>query len=218
VHCNELADDELQMIADSGGTASVAATVEMQMGHGWPATGRLMDHGIRPSLSVDVCSAIGGDMFGLMQTTITSQRALDHATDAETGAGLADELRLSCKDMVEFATLQGAIACGLDDKVGSLTPGKEADLILINTESLGLTPMNNPWGAVVYAAHAGNVDTVLVKGRVVKRDGKLTSVDVGEVRRLALETRDYLMAEAPEDPAIAAAQPGGDWIPEQVRA
>jgi cytosine/adenosine deaminase-related metal-dependent hydrolase len=188
------------------------------MGHGWPATGRLLDHGIRPSLSIDVCSSIGGDMFGLMQTAISSQRALDHAKDAETGAGLAEELRLSCKDMVEFATLQGAIACGLDDKVGSLTPGKEADLILIDTENLALTPMNNPWGAVVYAAHAGNVDTVLVKGHVVKRDGRLTDVDVDKVRRLALETRDYLMAEAPEDPTIAAAKPGGDWIPEQVRA
>jgi cytosine/adenosine deaminase-related metal-dependent hydrolase len=196
----------------------VAATVEMQMGHGWPATGRLLDHGIRPSLSVDVCSSIGGDMFGLMQTAISSQRALDHAKGVADGTGLSEELRLSCKDMVEFATLQGAIACGLDDKVGSLTPGKEADLILINTENLALTPMNNPWGAVVYAAHAGNVDTVLVKGHVVKRDGKLTDVDVDKVRRLALETRDYLLAEAPEDPTIAAAKTGGDWIPEQVRA
>jgi hypothetical protein len=78
--------------------------------------------------------------------------------------------------------------------------------------------MNNPWGAVVYAAHPGNVDTVLVKGHVVKRDGKLTDVDVEKVRRLALETRDYLLAEAPEDPTIAAAKTGGDWIPEQVRA
>jgi len=218
VHCNELADDELMMIADSGGTASVAATVEMQMGHGWPATGRLLDAGIRPSLSVDVCSSIGGDMFGLMQTAISSQRALDHAKGVEDGTGLSDTLRLSCKDMVEFATLQGAIACGLDDKVGSLTPGKEADVIMIKTDTLALTPMNNPWGAVVYAAHAGNVDTVLVKGRVVKRDGKLTDVDVDRVRRLALETRDYLLAEAPADPTIADAGTGGDWIPEQVRA
>jgi cytosine/adenosine deaminase-related metal-dependent hydrolase len=218
VHCNELADDELQMIADSGGTASVAATVEMQMGHGWPATGRLLDHGIRPSLSLDVCSSIGGDMFGLMQTAISSQRALDNAAAAEEGTSVVDELRLSCKDMVEFATLQGARACGLDDKVGSLTPGKEADVILIRTDSLSLTPMNNPWGAVVYAGHPGNVDTVLVKGRVVKRDGKLLDVDVDRVRRLATETRDYLLAEAPEDPTIADAEVGGDWIPEQVRA
>jgi cytosine/adenosine deaminase-related metal-dependent hydrolase len=120
--------------------------------------------------------------------------------------------------MVEFATFQGARACGLDDKIGSLTPGKEADLIMIKTDSLSLTPMNNPWGAVVYAGHPGNVDTVLVKGRVVKRDGKLLDIDVDRVRRLATETRDYLLAEAPSDPTIADAGVGGDWTPEQVRA
>ena len=120
--------------------------------------------------------------------------------------------------MVEFATLQGARACGLDDKVGSLAPGKEANVILIRADSLSFTPMNNPWGAVVYAGHPGNVDTVLVKGRVVKRDGKLLDLDVDRVRRLATETRDHLLAEAPEDPTIAGADLGGDWIPEQVRA
>src|SRR6185312_13281181 len=137
---------------------------------------------------------------------------------SEAGIGLVEELRVSCKDMVEFATVQGARACGLDDKIGSLTPGKEADLILLKTDTLSLTPMNNPWGAVVYAAHPGNVDTVLVRGRVVKRDGKLTDADADRVRRLALETQQYLLAEAPADPTIADARTGGDWTPEQVRA
>jgi len=218
VHCNTLGDDELQMIADSGGTASVAADVELQMGHGWPATGRLLDHGIRPSLSIDVCSSNGGDMFGAMRSTIASQRGRDNGAAEEAGIALVEQLRLSCKDVVEFATVQGARACGLDDKVGSLTPGKQADLILISTDTLSLTPMNNPWGAIVYAAHPGNVDTVMVGGRIVKRDGKLLDADVEHVRRLALETRDYLLAQAPDDPAIADAKLGGDWTPEQVRA
>jgi len=218
VHCNTLGDDELQMIADSGGTASVAADVELQMGHGWPATGRLLDHGIRPSLSIDVCSSNGGDMFGAMRSTIASQRGRDNGAAEEAGIALVEQLRLSCKDVVEFATVQGARACGLEDKVGSLTPGKQADLILISTDTLSLTPMNNPWGAIVYAAHPGNVDTVMVAGRIVKRDGKLLDADVERVRRLALETRDYLLAQAPDDPAIADAKLGGDWTPEQVRA
>jgi cytosine/adenosine deaminase-related metal-dependent hydrolase len=218
VHCNMLGDDELRMIADSGGTASVAADVELQMGHGWPATGRLLDAGIRPSLSIDVCSSNGGDMFGAMRSTIASQRGRDNGQADEEGIGLVEELRLSCKDVVEFATVQGARACGLDAVVGSLTPGKQADLILISTDTLSLTPMNNPWGAIVYAAHPGNVDTVMVAGRVVKRDGRLLDADVEQVRRLALETRDYLLEQAPDDPAIADAKLGGDWIPEQVRA
>ena len=79
VHCCTLADDELDMIAATGGTASVAADVEVQMGHGWPATGRLLDAGIRPSLSIDVCTSTGGHMFGLMRTALSVQRGLDNA-------------------------------------------------------------------------------------------------------------------------------------------
>ncbi len=79
VHCDTLSDDELRIIADSGGTASVAPDVEMQMGHGFPATGRLLAHGIRPTFSIDVCSSNGGDMFGTMRTAIGMQRALDNA-------------------------------------------------------------------------------------------------------------------------------------------
>ena len=218
VHCNELGDDELEMIAASGGTASVSADIELQMGHGWPATGRLLDAGIRPSLSIDVCSSNGGDMFGAMRSTIASQRGRDNAAAVEAGISLVEELRLGCRDVVEFATLEGARACGLEDKVGSLTPGKQADVILIDCDTLSLTPMNNPWGAIVYAAHPGNVDTVIVAGKVVKRDGELVGVDVDRVKRLAVETRDYLLTQAEGDAAIADAKLGGDWLPEQVRA
>ncbi len=218
VHCNMLGDDELGMISDSGGTASVSADIELQMGHGWPATGRLLDAGIRPSLSIDVCSSNGGDMFGAMRSTIASQRGRDNGAAADAGIPMVEELRLSCRDVVEFATVEGARACGMDGKIGSLSPGKQADLIAISTDSLSLTPMNNPWGAIVYAAHPGNVETVIVAGRVVKRDGKLLDADVERVRRLAIETRDYLMEQAVSDPSIADAKLGGEWMPEQVRA
>ena len=211
VHCNTLGDDELAMIADTGGTASVSADVEVQMGHGWPATGRLLDAGIRPSLSIDVCTSHGGDMFGAMRATIAAQRGLDNA--AAEAASDADALRLSCRDVLSFATIEGARACGLDDRIGSLTPGKDADVILIRTDSLAMTPLNNASGAVVYNAHAGMVDTVLVAGRVVKRDGELVSVDVPRIRRLAVETRDHLLAQAHDDPRLANATLGGDWIP-----
>jgi len=158
-------------------------------------------------------------MFGAMRSTIASQRGRDNGQAAEEGIAMVDELRLTCKDVVEFATVQGARACGMDDRIGSLTPGKQADVIAIDTsDSLALTPLNNPWGAIVYAAHPGNVDTVIVAGRVVKRDGKLLDADVQKVRRLAVATRDYLMEEALKDPAIADAKLGGDWIPEPVRA
>ena len=112
VHCCTLGDDELQMIADSGGTASVSPDIEMAMGHGFPATGRLLDHGIRPTFSIDVCSMNGGDMFGTMRTAIGMQRALDNAPAVETGE-VVERISLSCGDVIQFATIDGANAAGL---------------------------------------------------------------------------------------------------------
>ncbi|WP_329138512.1 amidohydrolase family protein [Streptomyces sp. NBC_01476] len=216
VHCNTLADDELRMIADTGGSASVSADIETQMGHGWPATGRLLAVGIRPSLSIDVCTSNGGSMFGAMKTTISIQRALDNA--AEPNPGEQQSLKLGCRDVIEFATLQGARAVGLGDRVGSITVGKDADIILIRTDALGMRPLNHPAGAVVYSAHAGLVDTVLVAGRVVKRGGVLTTVDAERVGKLAEETRDHLLRSAQAGDRIPDAQLGGDWLPGTVRA
>lgn len=215
VHCCTLGDDELQMIADSGGKASVAADVEMQMGHGWPATGRLLAVGLRPSLSIDVCTSTGGHMFGLMRTAIGTQRALDNAAREAAGGTLADgtEIELTCRDLLGFATIEGARACGLEATVGSLTPGKQADVILIRADTLGMAPLNNAAGAIVYNAHPGLVDTVLVAGRIVKRDGRLVEHDSAQIVRLAEETRDHVLAEARGDALISDVRLGGDWIP-----
>lgn len=216
VHCNTIADDEIQMIVDTGGTASVAADIETQMGHGWPATGRLLAAGLRPSLSIDVCVSNGGDMFHAMKTTIAVQRALDNAAQEHPGEQAG--IDLSCQDVLEFATIEGARANGLDHKVGSLTPGKDADIILVRTDSLGMSPLNNPVAALVYSGHAGMVDTVLVRGRVVKRDGVLTDVDAARARRLGEATRDYLMSCTVGDPHIGDARLGGSWMPGTVAA
>jgi 5-methylthioadenosine/S-adenosylhomocysteine deaminase len=220
VHCNMLNDEEMRLIADTGGKASVSPDIETQMGHGWPATGRLLDVGVRPSLSIDVCSSNGGDMFHAMKTTISTQRALDNAALEAAGlaAADADSLRLSCRDVIEFATLQGAIANGIDDKVGSLTVGKQADIILIRATDLSMVPRNNPHGAIVYNAHAGMVDVVLVAGRVVKNGGRLLHVDVEHVKRLADETNDYLFAKAKDKDLIVDASRGGTWQPRALHS
>jgi 5-methylthioadenosine/S-adenosylhomocysteine deaminase len=217
VHCNMLADDELSMIADSGGTASVSADIELSMGHGWPATGRLLAAGVRPSLSIDVTSLNGGDMFGAMKATIATQRALDNAA-ADAAGEAVERLSLTCRDVIEFATIEGARANGLDHKVGSLTPGKAADIVILRTDQTAMFPVNNPSGSVVYSAHPGTVHTVLVEGKPVKRGGKLVDVDLKRVRRLAYETRDHLFEQASSDPVIADARTGGDWIPGRMAA
>ena len=82
VHCNAVGDDELAMIADTGGSASCSPDIELQMGHGWPATGRLLKAGIRPTISIDVCSSNGGHMFGAMRSLIGTQRGFDMAEAA----------------------------------------------------------------------------------------------------------------------------------------
>ena len=212
VHCNSLADDELRMMADAGCTASISPDIELQMGHGWPATGRLIEAGIRPSLSIDVCCSNGGHLFGTIRATIGTQRGFDNANAGEGGL---KELRLTCRDALEFATIEGARAVGMDGKIGSLTPGKRADVILLRTDNFGMTPLNNPIGAVVYNAHPGLVDTVLVDGNVVKRDGTLVGVDVPRVRRLAVEARDDILRRAN---GANGARLGGDWIPKPYEA
>ncbi|HJU47699.1 MAG TPA: amidohydrolase family protein [Gaiellaceae bacterium] len=214
VHCNSLADDELTMMADAGCSASISPDIELQMGHGWPATGRLLDAGIRPSLSIDVCCSNGGHMFGTIRATVGTERGFEQHDARERGEVLP-ELRLTCRDVVEFATIEGARACGLDHRIGSLTPGKHADIVLLRADTFGMTPLNNPLGAIVYNAHPGLVDTILVDGKVVKRDGKLLGVDADRVRRLAIESRDDIFRRAE---GRNGARTGGDWIPRPYEA
>lgn len=205
VHCNALHEDDFRLMADTGGSASIAPELEMHMGHGDVATRRLLAHGIRPSIGIDVVTSIGGDMFSAMRACLAAELAMANH-DALEERRVLDPLPLMTTDVLEFATLQGARAVGLEHRTGSLTPGKEADLILIDTRALNLMPMNNPRGGVVMSAHPGNVDSVWVAGKRVKADGRLVDVDLGAVRRLVDASRDHVFA-------AAHAQMGGDWLP-----
>jgi cytosine/adenosine deaminase-related metal-dependent hydrolase len=216
VHCSSLADDELAMIADSGASVSVAPDIEVQMGHGWPATGRLLDVGVRPSLSIDSCTSNGGNMFGVMRSTLGTQRGLDNSRLENPNS--EQSLRLSCKDVVEFATIEGARACGLDSRIGSLTPGKQADVIMLDAGDIALSPLNNPYGSIAYAAHPGHVKTVLVAGDVVKQNGALVFPKLEEIRKLAVLSRTYLLERVQDDPRLADAHLGGNWKPALVTA
>jgi 5-methylthioadenosine/S-adenosylhomocysteine deaminase len=206
-HCCRLHDDEIQMLVDSGGSVSIANEVEMHMGHGYPPTARLCRAGIRPSLSIDVCTGIGGDMFTAMRATLAAQRALENEDHLNHGTD-PERLELTSRDVLEFATTEGARACRLDSKVGSITPGKEADLVLLRTDMLNLHPVNHPVAQVALAANTANVDAVLVAGRFVKRHGQLVCADVARAHRLADESRDRLLA------AVPGARIGGDWFPD----
>ena len=111
-----------------------------------------------------------------MRTAFVVQRGLDGG--------------LNARDLLEFATVDGARACGL--RTGSITPGKDADVILLRADDLTVFPFNNPAGTIVAAGHPGLVDTVLIAGRVVKRDGALVGVDLPALRTRLVESRDRI--------------------------
>ena len=182
VHANGIGDDELRMLADAGCSVSISPDVELKMGIGWPMTGRMLAAGLRPTLSIDDTPSVGGDMFATMRTAYAVQRGLDGG--------------LRSRDLLEFGTVDGARACGLAARTGSITPGKDADVILLRADDLTVFPVSNPVGTIVTAGHPGLVDTVLVAGRVVKRDGVLVDVDLPALRTRLLESRDRIAAAA----------------------
>jgi cytosine/adenosine deaminase-related metal-dependent hydrolase len=184
IHCTTLNDTEIQMIVDTGGTVSLASPVEMMMGHGMPPIQKFLDRGLAPSLSVDVETNVPNDMFNQMRSVLALQRAT---------ATAQEKAPMSTRDVLACATIEGAKAVGLDDKVGTLTPGKQADLILLRTDRLNVTPLNDPATAVVAGMDTGNVDTVLIAGRTMKRKGELLHVDWPAVKRMAAASRDAVV-------------------------
>ncbi|MFF1916284.1 amidohydrolase family protein [Streptomyces sp. NPDC058239] len=182
VHANGISDGELRMLADAGSSVSISPDVELKMGFGSPMTGRALAAGLRPTLSIDDVPSVGGDMFSTMRTAFAVQRGLDGG--------------LRSRDLLEFATVYAAQSCGLDARTGSITPGKDADVILLRADDLTVFPVTDPVATIVSAGHPGLVDTVLVAGRVVKRDGMLVGVDLAALRTRLVESRNRIAAAA----------------------
>jgi len=194
VHCTQLTENVWKMIRDTGGKVSIAPAIEMQMRHGMPPFQTALDHGIRPSLSVDVECNMTADMFSIMRSAFTLQRAL---VNERAIAGEKDVPRLlTCRDTIELATIEGAKVAHLDHKIGTLTPGKEADIILLATDRINVFPMNNVPGTVVTMMDTSNVEHVFVAGKVRKWRGRLVGVDLPRLRRHIETARDGLLQRA----------------------
>ncbi|HEX5109996.1 MAG TPA: amidohydrolase family protein [Vicinamibacterales bacterium] len=194
IHCTGLTADNWKAIADSGGHVSLASPIEMEMGHGVPPIQEALDHGVRPSLSVDVETQMPGELFTQMRTVFTLQRM--QAIGRERAGEAKPPRLLTTREVVEFATLAGARANRLDQKIGTLTPGKEADVVLLRRDLINVLPLNNVYGAIVQAMDTSNVDTVIVAGQVRKRAGQLVGVDLARVRQQAEQSRDYIVSKA----------------------
>jgi cytosine/adenosine deaminase-related metal-dependent hydrolase len=191
IHCLGINDAAWRLIKDSGGHVSICAPIDMAMGHGMPAIQEALDHGLRPSLSSDHGVTIAQDFFTVMRSTFTLQRLLVLQRAAKGEQNLPP--LLGCRDLLEFATIEGARCANLDGKVGTLTPGKEADIVVLRADRLDMWPLNNAPMAVVNMMNPSHVDAVFIGGKVKKWHGSLVGIDMPRVLRLAEEARDGLL-------------------------
>ena len=193
IHCPNLAEAEWQLIVKTGGSVSIASPIEMEMGHGIPPIQQCIDHGIRPSLSTDVETQMPGEFFTQMRSVFTLQRMQILARE-RAGEKELPKL-LTSREVIEFATIEGARDNHVDRKVGTLTPGKEADIILLRVNEINVMPLNNVYGAILLAMDTSNVDTVFIGGKARKWKGTLVDVDLTRISNLVEASRDYLFSK-----------------------
>jgi 5-methylthioadenosine/S-adenosylhomocysteine deaminase len=194
IHCCYFSEHEWKRVAETGGTISIAAQVELQMGHGWPPVNKSYQFGLRPSLSIDVVTTVPGDMFTQIRAAFGAERARVNAVCWEADTGVPDTI-LTARKMLEMATANGAHVAGLEDKVGSLTPGKKADVVVIDATALNVAPVIDPVAAVTLCADVSNVEHVLVDGVFRKRDFRLLA-DVDRARTAVENSSNYLVETA----------------------
>ena len=195
VHCSTLSADSYHRIAATGGTASVATESECSAGQGYSPTFALRHYDIPISLSQDTSVWWSGDMFAAMRATLNADRVMEHFEAHAEGKTVTNHY-LRAEQVVEYATRGGAKALGLDSVIGSVEPGKKADLVLIKNDNSPVSfPVVHPYGHVVFQAQRGDVHTVLVNGKVVKYDHRLVGVDLDNARRAIDETITYLKGE-----------------------
>jgi cytosine/adenosine deaminase-related metal-dependent hydrolase len=193
VHVTTLSDDSYLKIAASGGQASVSTESECSAGQGYPSSWALRQYGIPVSLSMDTSVWWSADMFASMRSTLNADRAREHQLAHERGDTVTN-LQLRADDVVRYATQGGADHIGLGDRIGSITPGKQADLVLLlGDRSPAMFPVINPAGHVVFQAQRADVHTVMVNGRVLKYDHELLLGDlVTQARREVEESVEHV--------------------------
>ncbi|PJE95731.1 amidohydrolase [Streptomyces carminius] len=192
IHATGLTPGAWRAIGETGTTIALAPTSDAQIGleTAIPAVDEALAAGVRPGLSIDVEVALVSDMFTQMRTLHAIQRM--RAANAVHGTG-REPVRITTRDVLDFATLQGARTNGLDGVTGSLTPGKKADLLVIRAEDLNNMPLNDPVGTVVLGSDARNISAVLVNGEPRKWNGRVLDVDLPALRDEVHASREYVL-------------------------
>ena len=195
VHGNDMAHELIRALAGKGAQFTSTAEIELQMGYGDPLTGVLQACGSPMSIGTDVEPASRGDMFSAMRTTLQHER---HRRTLEilsqTGSRPLD-IPVTCRQALEWATINGARMAGLDSQVGSLTPGKQADIVLLRADDLSMFPVTDAIASAVMQGGVASVDTVLVAGRIVKRDGRLLYGALAEKKAALRQSGERILTD-----------------------
>ncbi len=182
VHGNDLSDDQIARFVAAGVSFTVAPENELTQGHGWPITGRVIAAGGQPTFGVDIESLVSADMFTVGRMAIGCQRGLDNAASRLAIGSIPQAPSVTTRDALRWITIEGARMLGLDDRIGSLTPGKQADVTILDATAWNMWPVHDPYSTVIMQAGIGNVESVLIGGRFMKRDGRLLRDDAPRIR------------------------------------
>jgi len=195
VHGHGLDDAQLQRFCELGMTFSAAAESEMSQGHGHPITGRLRRFGRAPSLGVDLESVLSGDMLTQARIALGIQRSLDNVEHREQHGTIPPTSTITTREALSWVTVEGARMLGQQDRIGSLAPGKQADLVLVRADDLNMQPVHDPVSSIVLQASLANIDSVMIAGRWKKRAGRLLDVDLApQLERLRASGRKIVSA------------------------
>jgi cytosine/adenosine deaminase-related metal-dependent hydrolase len=195
VHGHALDDAQLRRFCELGMSFSAAAENEMTQGHGHPLTGRLRALGRALSLGVDLESVLSGDMLTQARVALGMQRSLDNVAYREAHGSIPPTSTITTREALSWVTLEGARMLKQSHRIGSLAPGKQADLVLIRADDLNMQPVHDPVNAVVMQASLANIDSVMVAGQWKKRHGRLLGVDLAP-RLAALQASGRKIAGA----------------------
>ncbi len=238
IHCTRWQDEPLAQISygshaypkenrskaweiwrDRGAHVSIDALIEMQMRHGMPPFQQALDHGILPSLSPDVDTNMTTDPFSLMRGAFCLQRALanDLAFPESNPGGLPVPQLVTSRQVIEMATIAGAASNRVLDKVGTLTPGKEADIIVLDARSINTWPMNNVPGTIVTMMNPRHVRDVLIAGKVVYWKGRLVGWNVDALLRQIEQARDRVLARINGAARAGRVPPGNNSLANPYR-
>lgn len=188
VHGNDLPDDLLDRMVDLGVSFSVTPENEMIQGHGFPITGRLLKRGVRPTIGIDLESVLAGDLFSAARVALSTQRSLDNAESRKVNGTIPATTTIPVREALRWITTEGARMLGRENQIGSLTPGKLADLVIINASDLNLVPVRDPVATVVMQTSLANIEAVMIGGVWKKRNGRLLADGLEAKKELLVQS------------------------------